>query len=409
MSADAPHLWIALPAMGESESIPQLFQCISEQSYRNFTVVVCVNQPESWHHLPEKQFYCTDNALTLQYLKSFVGFKTLIMDCSSPGKAFSDKQSGVGWARKMVMDEVNKYAAENDLIISVDADTIYYPSYFGEVLKSFKRYPKSIALAVPYYHPITENEGLNRAMLRYEIYMRYYSINLLRIGSPYAYTALGSAIALPVKSYRKVSGISPVKSGEDFYFLQKLVKSGPLLCFTYGKVYPATRLSDRVGFGTGPALIKGIKGEWDSYPIYHPSLFDEVNETYKSFPLLYEGETVTPMSGFLQEIFKEQDIWAPLRKNATTQKQFIRACHQKVDGLRVLQYLKSRQKSLQFSDESSLIEFCKRYQPQLLENFSEDISFNNTSVEMLNELRNNLVDIEAMCQKKHLFLDISKI
>ncbi len=409
MPPESPHLWVALPALGESELIPRLFKCISEQTYLNFTVVVCVNQPENWQQNHVKQYYCADNAKTLQFLNDFSAFKLVVMDFSSIGKGLSDKQSGVGWARKLVMDEINQRAKDDDLMISIDADTTFSESYFDSIVKIFKRYPESIALSVPYYHPLTDNPDLNRAMLRYEIYMRYYAINLWRIDSPYAYTALGSAIALPVKSYRKVSGISPVKSGEDFYFLQKLVKSGKLLCYNPEKVYPATRLSDRVGFGTGPALIKGIKGEWDSYPIYHPSFFNEIETGCKMFPMLFQNNEVTPMTAFLEDIFKEKDIWNPLRKNAGSQKQFIRSCYQKVDGLRVLQFLKSRQKSVEISDEEVFLEWASLYENGLKEICPTDLSFTDTSIEKLNEIRNTLVDIEGAYQKQYLFLDITKI
>ena len=81
-----------------------------------------------------------------------------------------------------------------------------------------------IGLAVPYYHKLI-GDATDRLILRYEIYMRCYLINLLRIQNPYAFTALGSAMAVTVRAYRKAGGLTPVKSGEDFYFLQNLISS----------------------------------------------------------------------------------------------------------------------------------------------------------------------------------------
>ena len=402
------HLWIALPCLGESEYLPRLFDCIQKQGLQNYTVVVCVNQRESWHQQSDKQWYCEDNAMTLSWLKKMNRFPLLVLDHASLGLGFSDKQSGVGWARKTVMDKINSLAKEEDLMISLDADTLFSPHYFEAILKSAVKYPEMMAISVPYEHPLTAHSDLNRAMLRYEIYMRYYALNLWRIQSPFAYTALGSAMVIPIKSYRKVSGISPVKSGEDFYFLQKLVKSGKVLCHLTEKVFPATRLSDRVGFGTGPALIKGVKGDWDSYPLYHPSLFDEIEETYQAFPLIYSEDRHTPMNTFLQEIFKEEDIWSPLRKNAANQKQFVRACYQKIDGLRILQYLKSRQKEIQVSDEEALMCYFERFQPDIFREFKGRVSFQNSSIELLNDIRNALMEKEAEVQKKWKFLDITR-
>ncbi len=95
-------------------------------------------------------------------------------------------------------------------------------------------------------------------------------------GARISFTAIGSAMALPVKSYRAIGGMTPHKSGEDFYFLQKLRKFGKVLTWNKEKVYPEARYSDRVFFGTGPAMIKGRDGDWSSYPIYPFELFDEI-------------------------------------------------------------------------------------------------------------------------------------
>ena len=182
-------------------------------------------------------------------------------------------------------------------------------------------------------------------LLRYEIYMRYFLLNMLRIKNPYAYTALGSAMAFPVWAYKKLGGLTPVMSGEDFYFLQKLRKSGNLGIWTNTIAYPSARFSDRVNFGTGPALIKGETGDWDSYPIYYYQLFDKVKETFDLFPTLFKRDVTTPMDEFLKKQFGSNEIWKPLRDNYKDEKNFVKACVAKVDGLRILQFLKLSQQS----------------------------------------------------------------
>jgi hypothetical protein len=131
------------------------------------------------------------------------------------------------------------------------------------------------------------------------------------------------------------------KSGEDFYLLQKLVKAGRIIHHNTEMVYPATRYSDRVFFGTGPALIKGSGGNWESYPVYDHRLFDQVEATYRLFGELFDGDVDTPMDGFLRNQFCSGDVFGPLRRNAATREQFIKACHQRIDGLRILQFLKA--------------------------------------------------------------------
>jgi hypothetical protein len=257
---------------------------------------------------------------------------------------------------------------------------------------------------VPYYHELTGNDLIDRALLRYEIYMRYYLINMFRIESSYAFTALGSAMVVPVWAYKAVSGITPVKNGEDFYFLQKLRKYRQVLVWNPQKVYPSGRLSDRVDFGTGPALKAGISGNWKSYPIYHHSQFDKVKSTFDLFHELYSQDTPTPMTVFLNNKFRSDDIWSPIRKNYTSINRFVHACMCKVDGLRILQYLRATFNSTDGNDESRLLDFLSGYHPAEAEKIklnSDDLSFAFSPVENLNFIRDILVKIEDQLRMGH--------
>ncbi len=260
------------------------------------------------------------------------------------------------------MDTVLEEAGPDDIIITLDGDTTFNPGYFSSVIENFNANPKAVGLSVPYYHKLSGSEAEDRAILRYEIYMRNYAVNLWRIRNPYRFTALGSAMAIPVLSYKVIGGMTPKKSGEDFYFLQKLIKYGRLMTWNEEKVYPAARFSDRVFFGTGPAMIKGATGDWESYPIYHHSLFDEVKMSFDAFDALYEKDLPTPLGNYLKNVLAQDNIWEPLRKNSRSMKQFRKACSDKIDGLRILQYLKYSQQKHGYRDEDSLAEYFKLYQ-----------------------------------------------
>jgi glycosyltransferase involved in cell wall biosynthesis len=273
-------LYIALPAINELEYIGSTIDCIRKQKgCPEFEVFVCVNQPEqssgtSQQDSAENEIYL-NNQRTLEYLRSVKDIPLTVIDRSSKGKGWKGKEGGVGWARKITIDAIvarviktkqEKFHAEDaeeiakdteiksrfrlyegeDIIISLDADTVFGEKYFASIADVFSGNPDAVGLSVPYYHQLTEDDVLNRAILRYEIYMRHYMINLLRIGSPYSFTALGSAIALPVKACRAIGGLTPKKSGEDFYFLQKLCKFGKVMINNDERVEPAARFSDRV-------------------------------------------------------------------------------------------------------------------------------------------------------------------
>jgi hypothetical protein len=208
-------------------------------------------------------------------------------------------------------------------------------------------------------------------------------------------------MALPVWAYKAIGGITPHKSGEDFYFLQKLRKYGIVLSWNKEKVYPAARFSDRVFFGTGPAMIKGNQGDWNSYPIYPFHLFDKIRDFYDFFPVLFEKEVETPLDEFISEKFGKVNIWKPLRENSKTKEQFVKACHQKFDALRTLQYLKWENSKNPHRDEDILLEYLNYFCSDELSAFSFDINsfdFEKSSIDELDEIRDLLVRIEEEVQ-----------
>ena len=218
-----PRLFVSVPLLDELELLPRLISCISLQTFRNFKVFFCINQPDEWWKDPEKRGICENNVRTWEYLQKPTGFEFSVIDRFSPGQGWQGKRHGVGWARKTLMDTIAEKADDEDIILSLDADVVIRPEFFSTVINSFVKSPDAVAMAIPYYHNPVGNLAACRAMLRYEIYMRYYSLNLWRIHSPYTFTALGSALACTAGAYRTIGGITPKMSGEDFYFLQKLL------------------------------------------------------------------------------------------------------------------------------------------------------------------------------------------
>lgn len=359
------NLHIAIPAMDELEYLPQTLQSIEDSvfsgkssSERPYTVYVCVNQPDDWWgDTVEHRRICESNAALLRVLEGGSPVHPLVViDRSSKGSGWTGKNFGVGWARKVLFDHILSVAAPDDIIVSMDADTQFGPNYLQSLLDSFAAHPEWVALSAPYYHRLTGDDGTDRAILHYEIYMRNYAINMLRIGSPYSFTAIGSAIVVRAESLRKIGGITPVKSGEDFYLVQKLTKMGPVSSWNPESVYPASRFSDRVFFGTGPAMSKAASGDLSSYPIYHHSLFAKVEATYSLTDELYYHDLHSEFLDFLQQQFNQSDLWSTIRNNVKDSNQFRRAFHEKADGLRILQFLKQKQKAEPIPDMQSLRE-----------------------------------------------------
>lgn len=353
---------VAIPVQDEVEHLPSCIDALRQQDGVRFVTWACVNQPEAWQHDPDRRAVCEANQACLQLLSDVTDLDLRIIDRASPARGWPPRRGGVGHARKELMDAICAAAAPQDLIVSLDADTLVPQGYLQGLVAAFARHPAACGIAARYFHPLTEDEAVTRAMLGYEIYMRYYALNLWRIASPYSFTALGSAIALPVYVYRKVGGLTPRTSGEDFYFLQKLTKYGRVLHWSDPPVAPATRKSWRVPVGTGQAIVAACEGEHsDRYPLYPPELFDRVRRTTEAFPDLFAAPAETPLDGFLREKTNTDDPWQPLRENHKTLDRFVRACHERLDGLRILQYLKAEYRQAPSDDRETLIDWLDRH------------------------------------------------
>ena len=400
-------LHLALPVLNEFENLPALVKCLEAQTEQDFTLWVCVNNYDFWHEIPEKKHIIENNQRSIDFFNKVNSFEIRLIDKASHGKGWKRKKGGVGMARKTVMDSIAGEAGNNDIIVSIDADTFYPPDYLRGIKNSLQNHPDVFGMSVPYYHPLGDNEENNRLILRYEIYMRNYALNMLRIKNPYAFSALGSAMAFPVWAYKKVGGLTPVVSGEDFYFLQKLAKSGKVLIHSELLAKPSARLSDRVIFGTGPALIKGASGDWNSYPIYHYSLFDKIKKTFDLFPKLYYEDIPTPLDDFLKNQFNGENIWEPLRKNYKDINNFVRACINKIDGLRILQFLRIEQEKISQSDDEITEEFLVRYFSDYMDySFKKHLKgfdFYGSALCFVDMVRDFMYERETALRKKMMF------
>lgn len=395
-------LYIAIPLLDEYDNINLIFRNLESQTYKNFKLIVCVNQPDIWWDDSSKIDICEQNIKSIDLINKLASDNNInctIIDKTSKGKGWQGKNIGVGWARKTIMDHIALSASDEDIIVSLDADTYFKHNYFAVIHNHFANNPQIETISIPYYHPQNSDKEASRAILRYEIYMRYYFLNMVRIGSPYAFSALGSAISFRYRALKKIGGFSPKKSGEDFYFIQKMIKYKPIGNWLEEKVYPAARFSDRVSFGTGPAMIKGNAGNWESYPLYPIALFDKIKAFFDLIPQLYTNNIDTPIDAFWKDKDSKDTVFEKLRKNNKDLQHFTKAVHDYFDGLRTLQFLKANYNT--DNEEANLIEFlntdfANKIDARLLINFS----FNDSSLGQLDAVRDFMVDLEDKYRKQ---------
>ena len=289
----------------------------------------------------------------------------------------------MGWARKVLLDTILQTSGDDELIVSLDADTAFRDDYLQGVLTDMNAHPTASALCLPYYHPLSGTAETDRAMLRYELYMRHYLLSLLLIRNRYAFSSLGSAMAFPAWALRRVGGITPLAGGEDFYLMQKFAKTGQIALRTPMASYPG-RISHGA-FRHGTAIAKGTAGIAAAYPFFEAEGFRQIEETFRLFPALFHGDRETPMSPFLRHALHSDDLWGPLRSNFKRQELFVHACEERVDGLRILQFLRAdfcrpeRQKEAFFS-------LWQRLKLGTL----RDFDFTTAPISELNDIRNQL-------------------
>jgi hypothetical protein len=323
------------------------------------------------------------------------------------------------------MDAVSEMATDDDIIVSLDADTHVEPNYLAEIFAQFQYFPKASAMALPYFHRLQGDDDHKKSMLRYEIYLRSYALNLLRIKFPFDYTPIGSAMAARVSAYRKIRGLTATSSGEDFYFMMKLRKTGIIIPFCNTRVYPSSRKSHRVIFGTGPTVALGAPGQVERYPIYHPSLFNQIEDACRAFGEIFITGNQTAVERALK-VFPDLEH-GKLLKNHPQLIRFIHACFMKADAFGVYKYVRAHQPAgvcdvesvsellkileLPMKAHSELRKTCSSFDSAQCDNGgAQDDSLNGAaltelhelSVDDLKSLRSTLKDAEEkMLQKKY--------
>ena len=253
---------------------------------------------------------------------------------------------GVGAARKAGMDAflatVPPEKISESIIFSLDADTLISENYFSTLIPLVRSHR---AVCIGFSHQQAVDAAGQKAIDRYEKYLLRYMNKLKEAGSPYAFCTIGSAFAVRGDLYLHSGGMKVRQAGEDFYFLQNVAKITPPLQLDEVLVYPSARVSDRVPFGTGPAVADLMEGkELNEVPDEAFVLLKNLLSHVRDDELPGDMEkwlSALPeqCSAFLlQEKF--QTIWQQIKKNLPRKSgAAVRAFHEWFDGLKTLRFL----------------------------------------------------------------------
>ncbi|MBP7238769.1 MAG: glycosyltransferase family 2 protein [Saprospiraceae bacterium] len=190
---------------------------------------------------------------------SSIPFKPIKID------SFPDPKGGVGWARKVVMDEAARKLGDEGIIVCLDADCLVAGNYLTTIYGHFQKQPLCNAFSIYYEHDLDALDPFVRSgIVQYELHLRYLVHVMRWAGHPFAFQTVGSAMAVRRRAYLAQGGMNTRQAGEDFYFLQKFIELNSLGEINETVVYPSARISNRVPFGTGRAMQKllGESPEW---------------------------------------------------------------------------------------------------------------------------------------------------
>lgn len=259
------------------------------------------------------------------------------------------KKAGVGYARRLAMDEANRrfttIGRDRGIIACLDADTIVSDNYVTEIIKFFDDHTNLSGCSIAFEHNLNNipDPKIKSAICDYESHLRYF-INMQRlIGLTFAYQTVGSAMAVTSKSYVKQGRMNTRKAGEDFYFMHKFIKNGLVGELNTSCVYPSARVSDRVPFGTGKAVGDILQSD-ENYQTYNSQSFWDIDSLIKRLASIYSNNEfqLSTLSDGLRSYLEKENFTEKIieiKSNTTTYESFEKRFFQWFDAFRLMKCL----------------------------------------------------------------------
>ncbi len=341
---------IVIPSLAEGDRLFATLRSLSDNppEWTNcFQVVVVCNHGEQAARQDRLQ-----NEIDLARLNDYAQGSPLSLawvDAASPGLEVPAHLAGVGFARKLGMDLALQSLdwSGDPLLVGLDADTLVEDNYLQTIDRHFLLSSKGAAV-LPYRHQPGVDFDQQAAIDRYELFLRSYVYGLRLAGSPYAFNAVGSAMACRASAYIRCGGMNSRKAGEDFYFLQKLAKTDGVDLLSGTIVYPEPRVSQRVPFGTGRSMARLLAGDKQGVLFYPAAVFRilsdwlkivENNLSVDAEQVLSLATDVSPVLASYLDKLDWQSVWPRMQKTHHLRHQLQQAFHIWFDGFRSLRLI----------------------------------------------------------------------
>lgn len=335
---------VVIPSYNEKNIQPTIDSLFLKQDDFSFNVevIVLINNSESEIEEIKEQNLLTLKTLQIlseTYSKSNMHLiPVLIGDLDT-------KHAGVGWARKLGMDIATQRFRTinfNGIIVGLDADTVVESNYLNSIYSFFSNNNFNAA-SIYFEHPITGDSFSDvhlEQIKYYELHLRYYKNSLKYSNLPYSFHTIGSAFALTASAYARQGGMNRRKAGEDFYFINKLIKGEIFGEINDTKVMPSPRVSNRVPFGTGRAILEGLNTKKDLSLTYD----------FQSFEVIHSWINRIETKDFKYENFPEilkaylgEEIWIKhhtmMLNNTNSHKSYLKLFYNIFDAFWMLKFI----------------------------------------------------------------------
>ncbi len=341
---------IVIPCYNEPDILSTINSLVScKEPVRSVEVIIVINSADNTDVVILEQNKKTKAEIT-NFISTYYSSRLRFYIISI--KDVPNKFAGVGFARKVGMDEaVSRFSSINNtngIITGFDADSVVEENYLVEIENLFKNKPKLNGCSIYFEHPVkgTIFPEINyKRITEYELYLRYYSLSLKGIGFPYYFHTVGSSFTVKAETYCKQGGMNRKKAGEDFYFLQKIMSLGNYEYLNTTTVYPSSRPSDRVPFGTGAFIKENIEFPEKEFLTYNFEVFKNLHHFFKQIDKLFniknfEYEALNLDESLVQFLVKNEFAKALVEINANTSNinSFRKRFFQYFDAFRILKY-----------------------------------------------------------------------
>lgn len=343
---------VVIPALAESDNLRATLSSLAQnplEALSRFLILVVVNHRED--AVCEDKI---DNLATLSMLNTgdiaFSGMRLAWVDAVSPGLELPRKGGGVGLARKIGLDlALTRLSHINcdPVLVCLDADTLVRPDYLPALIRHFE-ITSADAAVIPFCHQQGASAAEQLAITRYELFLRCYVLGLSRARSPYGFHTVGSAMACRASAYVKIGGMNNRSAGEDFYFLQQLARTVGVAQIGGTVVYPSSRSSHRVPFGTGRSVSKLLGGDDDAVLFYRAGCFRILdawlalvakNPEMDGAALRSRARDISPYLLSYLDLVSFVEVWDKLRKNSKSIAALLTAFNGWFDGLKTMKLI----------------------------------------------------------------------